>query len=222
MVQKEKRTRDAARTRAEILGCAFHEIFRKGFQGVSVDDIVARTGLTKGALFHHFPTKQALGYAVVDETLAELTRARWLRPLDAYDDALTGITDNLGRIIDATPPEHLALGCPLNNLIQEMSSVDPVFRDKLRGVLELWISGVESRLRDARRKGYLKRGADPRRVAEFVVTNHEGAFGMAKSLRDPRAFRSLQASLKSYLDSLRSRPRSRLGARRQEESPSQR
>lgn len=203
MARKKTRIRDAARTRAKILDCAFREIFRKGYQGVSVDDIVARTGLTKGAFFHHFPTKRALGYALVDETLRELTRARWLSPLDAYDDALTGIPANLGKIIDATPPERLALGCPLNNLIQEMSSVDPVFRDKLRGVLELWISGVESRLRDAQRKGYLKKGTDPRRVAEFVVTNHEGAFGMAKSLRDARAFRSLQTSLKAYLDSLR-------------------
>lgn len=202
---EKKRTRDAARTRAKILDCAFHEIFRKGFQGVSVDDIVVRTGLTKGAFFHHFPTKQALGYALVDETLAEMTRARWLRPLDAHENALEAIPDNLGRIIDATPPEHLALGCPLNNLIQEMSSVDPVFRDKLRGVLELWISGVESRLREARRRGFLRKDVDPRRLAEFVVTNHEGAFGMAKSLRDPRAFRSLQASLKSYLDGLSAR-----------------
>lgn len=204
---EKKRTRDPARTRAKILDCAFHEIFRKGFQGVSVDDIVVRTGLTKGAFFHHFPTKQALGYALVDETLAEMTRARWLRPLDAHENALEAIPDNLGRIIDATPPEHLALGCPLNNLIQEMSSVDPVFRDKLRGVLELWISGVESRLREARRRGFLRKDVDPRRLAEFVVTNHEGAFGMAKSLRDPRVFRSLQASLKSYLDGLSARPR---------------
>lgn len=205
MRKPAKKTRNPVQTRAKILDCAFHEIFRKGFQGVSVDDIVARTGLTKGAFFHHFPTKQALGYALVDETLAEMTRARWIRPLDAYEDPLEGISANLAEIVDATPDESLPLGCPLNNLVQEMSGVDPFFRDKLRAVLEIWISGVEGRLRRARRRGYLKEGVDPRRLAEFVVMNHEGAFGMSKSLRDRRVFHSLQASLKDYLDSVRAK-----------------
>lgn len=199
-MKKKKQTRDSARTRAKILECAFWEIFRNGFQGVSIDRIVARTGLTKGAFFHHFPNKQSLGYALVDETLSEMVRDRWIRPLDAYENALEGIADNFGKIIAATPKDLLPLGCPLNNLVQEMSSVDPVFRDKLRAALELWIPGVEGHLRSARRRGYLKKSVDPRRLAEFVVTNHEGAFGMLKSLRDHKAFFSLQASLKNYLD----------------------
>ncbi|MBI1822116.1 MAG: TetR/AcrR family transcriptional regulator [Nitrospirae bacterium] len=182
------RSRDPVKTRARILEVAFMEILKGGFQGVSIDQIVDKTQMTKGAFFHHFPTKQALGYALVDETLSEMVLDRWIRPLEKYDNPIEGIVKVLKKVIDATPDEHIPLGCPLNNLIQEMSSVDPVFRDKLRDVLELWIDGIEGYLRKAKRRGFLKKEINPRQLAEFIVMNHEGAFGMTKSLRDRRDF----------------------------------
>ncbi|MBI1822133.1 MAG: TetR/AcrR family transcriptional regulator [Nitrospirae bacterium] len=195
------RSRDPVKTRARILEVAFTEILKGGFQGVSIDQIVDKTQMTKGAFFHHFPTKQALGYALVDEILSEMVLDRWIRPLEEYDNPIEGIVKVLKKVIDATPDEHIPLGCPLNNLIQEMSSVDPVFRDKLRDVLELWMDGIEGYLRKAKQRGFLKKEINPRQLAEFIVMNHEGAFGMTKSLRDRKVFRSLHAMLKSYLDS---------------------
>ena len=72
---KEK-IRDLLRTRGELLNAAFMEIFTNGFQGVSVDKIIAKTGLTKGAFFHQFPSKLDLGYALVDEVLHALIKTR--------------------------------------------------------------------------------------------------------------------------------------------------
>jgi len=45
-------------TREKILDAAFHEIHRYGFQSASLANILERTGLTKGALYHHFPTSR--------------------------------------------------------------------------------------------------------------------------------------------------------------------
>lgn len=202
MAKTQKRTRNPQQTRAKILEVAFTEILHKGFQGVSITDILDKTDLTKGAFFHHFPTKEALGYALVDETLREMTLDRWIRPLDDYENPVEGIVLNLKRIIDSMPDEHLGVGCPLNNLIQEMSTVDPVFRDKLNAVLELWIAGVEKNLKRAKARGYLSSGINIRHLAEFIVMNHEGAFGMTKSMRDRRVFKALHASLRDYLRSV--------------------
>jgi AcrR family transcriptional regulator len=52
-------------TRDKLLKAAFEEIYRRGFQAASLDTILAKAGVTKGALYHHFPDKGALGYAVV-------------------------------------------------------------------------------------------------------------------------------------------------------------
>ena len=63
------RVRDPDGTRQKILAAAFEEIYRHGFQAASLDTIVERAGVTKGALYHHFVDKAALGRAVVDEVI---------------------------------------------------------------------------------------------------------------------------------------------------------
>jgi AcrR family transcriptional regulator len=192
-------TRNALRTRTHILRVAFEEIYRSGFRGASVNEIIKKAQTTKGAFFHHFETKEALGYALVDELIGELILERWVLPLDDYDDPLEGIVRNFKKIVEQTPDEHLGLGCPLNNLIQEMSPNDEVFADKLQLALQSWIDGIERHLKRAQRHGYLRTRANARRLAEFVVMSHEGAFGMVKALRDRKVFVGLIDSLKEHL-----------------------
>src|SRR5436309_3997644 len=154
--------RDPERTRASILGAAFDEIYHRGFHDTSVNEIVGKTTLTKGAFFHYFSTKNDLGYAIADEVLRELTLNRWIRPLAAYKNPVQGIISRFRKIIETTPEEHMALGCPLNNLVQEMSALDPVFREKLNTVLKLWIDETERYLKKAQSDGYLKKDVDTR------------------------------------------------------------
>src|SRR5438477_616209 len=63
-VKGPKKTRNLAETRRAILNAAFEEIYANGFHASSIDAILARTELTKGALFHQFASKLELGYAV--------------------------------------------------------------------------------------------------------------------------------------------------------------
>ncbi|GHH83739.1 TetR family transcriptional regulator [Kitasatospora indigofera] len=66
----------ALRTRAQILGAAAHAFADKGFPAVTVQDIAQLAGMTKGAVYFHYPNKEALARAVTDEfyqTLAHLT-----------------------------------------------------------------------------------------------------------------------------------------------------
>ena len=196
-----KKTRNPEKTRAHILDVAFGEIYRSGFQGVSVDKIVKETDVTKGAFFHYFPTKSELGYAVVDETLREMILERWIRPLAAHRNPVRGILKQFKRLIDEWSDEQLAFGCPLNNLTQEMSAVDSVFREKLQAVIRLWIDETEKYLKKAQESGFLKKSVNTRRLAEFVVASQESAFAMTKTMNDRRMLTSLYNSLKDYLES---------------------
>ena len=78
----KRRLRDPERTRERLLRAAFREVHRRGFQGTGIDTILAATNVTKGALYHHFESKEALGHAIIEEIVAEITKARWLRPLE--------------------------------------------------------------------------------------------------------------------------------------------
>lgn len=200
--RRPPKTRDLERTRAEILAAAFPLVLRHGFQGVSIDDIVGETRHTKGALFHQFPTKLELGYALVDEVVRPLIIERWIRPLEAFENPLEGILSQMEELIGRSPPELLKLGCPLNNLVQEMAPLDAGFRKRLQSALELWVTETERHLARARAAGFLKKSVDTREAAHFIVMAHEGFYGMIKGLGHPHAFEALVNSLGIYFQAI--------------------
>jgi TetR/AcrR family transcriptional repressor of nem operon len=199
--ETKTKERNAEKTRAHILETAFGEIYRYGFQGVSIDKIIKKTEVTKGAFFHYFPTKNDLGYALVDETIKEMILTRWIRPLEKYKNPVQGILKTYKKLNVDWSNDELVFGCPLNNLTQEMSAVDEVFREKLQKVLLIWINETEKYLKKAQEAGFLIKNVDSRRLAEFIVAHQEASFAMAKTMRDPRMLLSLYNSLKEYLES---------------------
>jgi AcrR family transcriptional regulator len=203
-------SRDPERTREALLQAAFQKVYHSGFQGTDLDTILEAAGVTKGALYHHFAGKEALGYAIVDEPLTRLTREKWLRPLEgAADpvDALVGIVQST-----SVKAEDVAGGCPLNNLAQEMSPLDEGFRTRLAGVFALWTGGVADALREGRRRGLVRADVDPAEAATFFVALYEGYISLAKNAQDARVLQSGKKQMVKYLESLRpARPRRERG-----------
>jgi len=197
------KSRDLLRSRSEMLGAAFMEIFMNGFQGVSVDKIIAKTGLTKGAFFHQFPTKLDFGYALVDEVIRDLIKTRWLDPLAEFDNPLDGVISQMNRLIGKAPASSLKCGCPLNNLVQEMTSVDEKFAKKLSAVIDYWIDGVENALKRGVNNGYVKDSIKTREAALYIVMFHEGMYGFLKAQPDHKVFLSLFKVFKQQLDTYR-------------------
>ena len=62
-------------TRDRILQAALQVFAQKGYHRASVDDIVHASGTSKGAVYHHFPNKEALFLALVDEFAGRLAAA---------------------------------------------------------------------------------------------------------------------------------------------------
>ena len=86
--------RDPDKTRRILLEAAFDEIRVHGFQAASLSNILAKTNVTKGALYYHFPDKKKLGYAVIDEVLDEIIRTKWIEPL-AQGDPINAMMQTL-------------------------------------------------------------------------------------------------------------------------------
>lgn len=194
--------RDPEETRRRILHSAFDLVYRQGFRATSVSEISAKAGVTQGAFFHYFPTKNDLGYALADEVLKGMMLDRWIGPLAAYGNPIQGIGTRFRKLVEATSDEELRLGCPLNNLTQEMSSVDPVFREKLRGVVLDWVKETERYLKKAQVEGYMKPEVDARSAAEFLVMMEEGSWALAKALGDRKVYRSTYDGFHRYLESI--------------------
>lgn len=191
-------------TRRRIVEAAFQEFYLRGFQGGSVETILKGAGVTKGALYHHFRDKTALGYAVVDEVVREPILDVYLGPLEEEDgDPLATLQAVLRRRGGDFTDETVRLGCPLNNLAQEMSPLDDGFRERVTAALEAWTGGFEEALRRARERGFVRADVDTRRVAGFAVAAIEGAFGAAKSAGRVEVLRSNLETLADFLETLR-------------------
>ena len=205
----KRRSRDPDGTRDKLLKAAFEEIYRRGFQAASLDTILAKAGVTKGALYHHFPDKASLGYAVVDEVVKGLLLERWGVLEPPSGDPVTALQRILrGRAASVTNRE-VELGCPLNNLAQEMSPLDQRFRRGVNATFDIWTGAVAKDLERGQANGVVRRDVDSQKIAAFVVASIEGSFGLAKGAQSAAMLRSNLEVLSSFLDSLR--PTSRDG-----------
>src|ERR1700722_20757022 len=180
--------RDPQRTRQRLLQAAFREIYRSGFQSASLDKILASTRVTKGALYHHFESKEALGHAIIEEIVAEITKDRWLRPLEQSKDK--NPIDALIGIVRAIParPRDVKRGCPLVNLTQEMSQLDEQFRKRLERIFQAWQEGIATALRKGQYTGTVRRDLVPEETASFLIAMVEGYEVLAKNAQDAKVW----------------------------------
>jgi AcrR family transcriptional regulator len=193
-------------TREKLLNAAFCEIHRHGYQAASIASILQDTGLTKGALYHHFPTKQDLGLAVIDEVIGARLDGLIFRRIHESAEPIAELLRVIGEIGANRDPELVKLGCPLNNLMQEMSPLDDSFKARLNGILATWGRVVESALRQGQAAGVLRADVDCRAAALFIVSAWEGCIGIAKSLQSPEGFALCMAQLQSYVKGLMATP----------------
>ena len=199
--EKKQRARDPERTRERLLQAAFREVHRTGFQSASIDAILAATNVTKGALYYHFESKEALGYAVVEEKIAELTRERWLRPMLSEGEAI----DILIRVLRRIPsrPKNVRAGCPLLLLSQEMSPLDEQFRKRLERIFLDWQEGIAALLRKGKSQGTVRRDLNPDEAASFLIAAVEGYATLAKNAQDAKVWKVGIKNIVRWLKSLR-------------------
>lgn len=197
-------TRDAEATREALLDAAFAEMYMNGFRAAGLDAILESTSLTKGALYHHFGSKQGLGYAVVEERVKPLVRERYLDTFRAVADPIEGLKRMGARMQQELEKEGILLmGCPVNNLVTEMSGVDDGFRRRLAEILEEWKDTIAEGLRRGQASGLVREDIDPAVVATFYVASYQGACGYAKNAHDITPFEACRNGLDAHLESLR-------------------
>ncbi len=190
-------------TRHELLQAAYDEIHEYGFQAASLDRILRQTHVTKGALYHHFPNKHALGLAVVDEMIAPKIFENRVAPLSAGDDPLTAIMAAGHREVQCLTAEQCERGCPLNNLIQEMSPLDAEFRSHLGDIVGRWRAALATALRRGQEHGKVRADVNCDSVAVFIIAIYTGVIGLAKLIDVDTVHAHSLTEIQYYLNSLR-------------------
>lgn len=162
-------------TREQLLTVAFELFHEKGFMATGVNDIVAVSGLTKGAIYHHFKDKSALLSAVIEEVI----RPRLLN----YFEHLP-VPQSINQLIQQrTLLDELMLkkGCPFNNLLQEMSTHDETIRLLLLALLADWHRLLVRAFTNWQQQELWQPKHDIEALAWSFIAQWEGCVGLAKS-----------------------------------------
>ena len=100
MAVKRLRERQAEATRQQLVDVARQLFTERGYAGTSIEDIIERAGVARGALYHHFPGKDALFAAVYQVVQAEVASAVVAAALTA-DDPAQAVYTGLSAFLDA-------------------------------------------------------------------------------------------------------------------------
>lgn len=196
----EKRKRQPDVTRARILEVAGGEFVRSGYAASGLGGIVERAGLTKGALFHHFADKRALGLAWVSELVADGMRVDWVDPM-ADLVSLDGMKAFCRARLTAMSADDALAGLVL--MAAEMGGVDDAMAAAVEEVFEFWRGGFAELLERGKEAGWIHRSIQPAVEAPFLVSMFSGfSIGMRLPSADATRRAGLMA-LDGYLETLR-------------------
>ncbi|SFF09540.1 transcriptional regulator, TetR family [Sulfitobacter brevis] len=193
--------RGGARTR--LLEAARDIIRQKGFSGTTVDDLCKAAGVTKGAYFHHFSSKEALGVAAAefwaDTTSALFAQAPYHKPEDPLDRVLAYI-DFRKAIIEGDPAEFT---CLVGTMTQETFQSFPAIRDACATSILDHAATLEPDIAAAMKlHGTTASDWTAQSLARHTQAVLQGAFILAKATNDPAVARESVDHLKRYIQLL--------------------
>lgn len=187
-------------TRQKILAAAMDLFWVKGYGSTSISDILSRTQVHSGSLYHFFPGKQDILVAVLETYRDEIDTRLLAYAWEGVDDPIERIFALLNGYRIGLVSSDFQYGCPIGNLALELHEPDPRVRELLDANFRNWIGAVEDCLLRAGNR--LPADCDRRALAEFILTVMEGAIMQAKTARDIAIFDRNVGVLRNHLDLL--------------------
>lgn len=187
-------------TRNRILMTAMELFWEKGYNSTSVSDILSRSQVHSGSLYHFFPGKQDVLVGVL-EFYRDGIEENLLNPVwDGVEDPIERIFALLDGYRTQLVLTDCTYGCPIGNLALEIHEPDPKVRELLAANFSNWSEAIEGCLEAAGDR--LAADIDRRALAEFVLTVMEGAVMQSRTYRELGHFDRSIAVLRNHFDLL--------------------
>ncbi|MBY5867170.1 TetR/AcrR family transcriptional regulator [Rhizobium leguminosarum] len=199
MSRPTKHTPERGDARTRLLEAARDIIRAKGFAAASVDDLCKAAAVTKGAFFHSFGSKEALGVAAAEfwatTTSDFFAAAPYHHPLDALDRVFAYVAFRKAIITDDVAESS----CLVGTMVQETYMTFPRIRDACGTSIFGHASTLEADIELARSERGIMDDWTAESLARYTQTVIQGGFVLAKAGNDAELARESLAHLERYI-----------------------
>ncbi len=192
------------KTKDKLLLAAEQRFLQKGYTATTVDEICSSAGATKGAFFHHFPSKEALALTVVE--------AHGRRRFEMLTESIVQSDDPVSRVygfidhVVRSMMEAEESSCLVAALTLEMAGVNPKFRAVCAEAFHRLTSHVCSLMDEALTAQRVTRGPTPKALAEQFVATYQGALVLARAQDDRQVVKVSIEQFRDYLGRVLAHP----------------
>jgi TetR/AcrR family transcriptional regulator, transcriptional repressor for nem operon len=199
--------------RSKLLDAAISTIRKKGYAATSVDELCAWAGVTKGAFFHHFPSKDSLAVAATNHW-SELSDALFAAaPYHRFDDPLDRVLGYLNFRKAMLRGDVAEFTCLAGTMVQETYRTHPDIRHACDASIGSHAAKVESDIADAMKRYRLRAPWTAESLALHTQAVLQGAFILAKAKGNAAVVGASIDHLRRYIEMLFRRPRKKASRR---------
>jgi TetR/AcrR family transcriptional regulator, transcriptional repressor for nem operon len=185
-------------TRQKLIDATFEEVYSHGYQGAALTDILKNAGVHKGSMYHYFGSKKEMALTAVREKIAERFGVRYHSIINSKDNYL----EQLFEMLRDLSFRDFERGCPLANLVQEMSNLDEDFNQTLKKIYANFRE-VLKQLFDAAIKAGEMKACDTNKLALYSVVVLEGAILSVKASGNEQDYIDVIEMLEEYFNTLK-------------------
>jgi TetR/AcrR family transcriptional repressor of nem operon len=192
--------------RGKLLDAAISVIREKGYSATSVDELCARAGVTKGAFFHHFPSKDSLAVAAANRWSEVSDAVFAAAPYHRFDDPLDRLLGYLDFRKAMLRGDVAEFSCLAGTMIQEAYGTHPDIRDACYATIGGHAATVETHIADAMKRYRIRGPWTAESLALHTQAVLQGAFILAKGKGNARVVEASIDHLRRYVELLFRRP----------------
>lgn len=176
--------------------------YANGYYNTSVDDILKKLELSKGAFYYHFESKEDFFVQIIQNLMARKVYSTLIEPLEGHENPLMLITKCFDNAMETAVHNQMDFGCILSNFLTEFNGKNEVIMSHLNEIVTIWEVNLITTLQKGKFNGFLDRHVDCEAVATFLMSSYFGVRTlMAGSSPSSKKYRFM-TQLRQYFKSI--------------------
>ena len=148
--------------------------YQQGYYNTSIDDILKKLSLSKGAFYYHFSSKEEFFIGIIQQLMFRKVYSALIEPMEVSDNPLMVIEKTLDSELETAEHNKYDFGFALGNFMNEFNGKRPEIMRFLKDIIKVWEVNLITALQKGKSNGFVNRHIDSEAVAVYVISSYMG------------------------------------------------